>query len=47
MSTDYGISVYDLERLEFGDTYFLGNGGAQITVKQVSILNNEIYAETH
>jgi hypothetical protein len=44
MSTDYGISVYDLERLEFGDTYFLGNGGAQITVKQVSILNNEIYA---
>ncbi len=44
ISTDYGISVYDLERLEFGDTYFLGNGGSQITVKQVSILNNEIYA---
>ena len=44
ISTDYGISVYDLERLEFGDTYFLGNGGTQITVKQVSILNNEIYA---
>lgn len=44
ISTDYGISVYDLERLEFGDTYFLGNGGSQITVKQVSILNSEIYA---
>ncbi len=44
ISTDYGISIYDLERLEFGDTYFLGNGGSQITVKQVSILNNEIYA---
>ena len=44
ISTDYGISVYDLERLEFGDTYFLGNGGSQITVKQVSILNNEIFA---
>ena len=43
ISTDYGISVYDLERLEFGDTYFIGNGGAQITVKQVSVLNNEIY----
>ncbi|EPR71007.1 Immunoreactive 84kD antigen PG93 [Winogradskyella psychrotolerans RS-3] len=43
ISTDYGVSVYDLERLEFGDTYFLGNGGAQVTVKQVSILNNEIY----
>ncbi len=43
ISTDYGVSVYDLERLEFGDTYFLGNGGSQVTVKQVSILNNEIY----
>lgn len=43
ISTDYGVSIYDLERLEFGDTYFLGDGGTQITVKQVSILNNEIY----
>ena len=43
ISTDYGVSVYDLEGLEFGDTYFLGNGGSQVTVKQVSILNNEIY----
>ena len=44
ISTNYGISIYDLERLEFGDTYFLGNGGSQITVKQVSVLNNEIFA---
>jgi hypothetical protein len=44
ISTNFGISIYDLERLEFGDTYFLGNGGTQITVKQVSILNNQIYA---
>lgn len=44
ISTDYGISVYDLDRLEFGDTYFLGNGGSQITVSQVSILNDEIFA---
>lgn len=44
ISTDFGISVYDLERLEFGDTYFLGNGGEQITVNQVTILNNQIYA---
>ncbi len=44
ISTDYGVSVYDLEGLEFGDTYFLGNGGAQITVNQVTVLNNEIYA---
>ena len=44
ISTDFGISVYDLEGLEFGDTYFLGNGGAQITVNQVSIFNGIIYA---
>ena len=44
ISTDYGISIYDLDGLEFGDTYFLGNAGSQITVKQVSILNNEIFA---
>ncbi|MFD1016848.1 type IX secretion system anionic LPS delivery protein PorZ [Winogradskyella rapida] len=44
ISTDYGISVYDLEGLEFGDTYFIGNGGAQITVNQVAIYNDEIYA---
>jgi hypothetical protein len=44
VSTDYGVSIYDLERLEFGDTYFLGNGGAQVSVQQVSVLNDEIYA---
>ena len=44
ISTDYGISVYDLERLEFGDTYFIGNGGAQIIVKQTAIFEDRIYA---
>lgn len=44
ISSDFGISVYDLDRLEFGDTYFLGNGGSQIRVNQVSVLNNEIFA---
>ncbi|WP_282043811.1 ABC transporter substrate-binding protein [Winogradskyella flava] len=44
ISTDFGISVYDLDALEFGDTYFLGNGGTQIKVNQVAVLNEEIYA---
>ncbi len=44
ISTDFGVSVYDLDRLEFGDTYFLGDGGAQIKVRQVTVLNNDIYA---
>jgi hypothetical protein len=44
ISTNFGISVFDLERLEFRDTFFIGDGGSQITVKQVSILNGNIYA---
>lgn len=44
ISTDYGISVYDLERLEFGDTYFIGDLGSQIPVKQTTIFQDYIYA---
>ncbi len=44
ISTDFGISVYDLERLEFGDTFFLGNGGSQIIVEQTTVFNDAIYA---
>ncbi|WP_299225287.1 two-component regulator propeller domain-containing protein [uncultured Psychroserpens sp.] len=44
ISTDYGISVYDIERLEFGDTYFIGTGGSQINVNQTTVYNGFIYA---
>lgn len=44
ISTDYGISEYNLERLEFGDTFFIGNGGTQIIVNQTAIHQNNIYA---
>jgi hypothetical protein len=44
ISTNYGISVYNLERLEFGDTYFIGSGGSQIVVKQTTIFEEFIYA---
>ncbi|MCD2258024.1 type IX secretion system anionic LPS delivery protein PorZ [Psychroserpens luteolus] len=44
ISTDFGVSVYDLEQLQFGDTYFLGNGGSQIVVNQTTISNGFIYA---
>ncbi|RED48781.1 type IX secretion system anionic LPS delivery protein PorZ [Seonamhaeicola aphaedonensis] len=44
ISTNYGISVFDLERLEFGDTYFIGNNGSQIQVNQTAIFNDFIYA---
>ena len=44
ISTDYGISVYDLSRLEFGDTYFIGSGGSQIIVRQTAVSGDYIYA---
>ncbi|MBV1924328.1 MAG: ABC transporter substrate-binding protein, partial [Flavobacteriaceae bacterium] len=46
ISTEYGISVYDLERLEFGDTYFIGNLGSQISVAQTAVYEGYIYAAT-
>lgn len=44
ISTDYGISVYDLSNLEFGDTYFIGNAGSQIIVKETTVFGDYIYA---
>ena len=46
VSTDFGISVYNLQGREFGDSYFIGSGGSQISVKQTAILNDAIYAAT-
>ncbi|MCX7551144.1 ABC transporter substrate-binding protein [Xanthomarina sp. F2636L] len=43
ISTDYGISVYDMSRLEFGDTYYIGDGGTQVKVKQTTIVDGYIY----
>lgn len=46
ISCDYGITVFDLTTFEFGDTYYIGNGGQQIKVHQTTIYNNDIYAVT-
>src|SRR5690606_23695814 len=37
IATQYGISVYDLARFEFGDTYFIGDGGSQIDIVQTVV----------
>ncbi|MCF6306581.1 MAG: T9SS type A sorting domain-containing protein [Flavobacteriaceae bacterium] len=46
ISTQYGISVYNLAALEFGDTYFIGDIGIQINVSQTTVLGDRIYAAT-
>lgn len=44
IATGFGISVFDLERLEFGDTYFIGDGGSQIIVNETEVSGDYIYA---
>lgn len=46
ISTNYGISLYDLATFEFGDTYYIGNNGSQIQVRETKILEENIYAAT-
>ncbi|WP_294820781.1 two-component regulator propeller domain-containing protein [uncultured Flavobacterium sp.] len=47
LSCDFGIAVFDLASLEFGDTYYLGPSGAEIPVRQTSIHEGYMYAATY
>ncbi|NQX77467.1 two-component regulator propeller domain-containing protein [Gilvibacter sp.] len=44
ISTDYGISEYDLSALEFGDTFFIGAGGTRLRIIQTTVVDGFIYA---
>lgn len=44
ISTDFGISVYDLTALEFGDTFFIGDFGSQVKINQTAVFDGFIYA---
>lgn len=46
VSTDFGILQFNLATSKFGDTYFIGDNGAEIKVSQTSIFNGFIYAAT-
>ena len=46
LSLPFGIVVYDIEKLEFGDTYFIGNNSSSLEVNQIEVLNGFIYAAT-
>lgn len=46
VSCDFGIVQYNLATLQFGDTYFIGDFGAQIAVTQTAVFNDMIYAST-
>jgi hypothetical protein len=44
ISCDFGIAVFNLATLEFGDTYYLGPNGSEIAVQQSTIFNGYIFA---
>lgn len=46
ISTDYGISVYNVDAFEFGDTYYIGSNGAQLNIRQTTVFDDYIYAAT-
>lgn len=46
VSCDFGIVQFNLATMLFGDTYFIGNNGAEISVLQTAVFNGFIYAAT-
>ena len=46
LSTPFAVVVYDIENLEFGDTYFIGNNSSSVKINETIISNDIIYAAT-
>ena len=46
LSTPFAIVEYDIDRLEFGDTFFIGNNSTDLKVNEITVYNNRIYAAT-
>jgi len=45
-STPFAIVVYDIEKLEYGETYFIGENSSVLNIHQIAIFNDVIYATT-
>ncbi|RYJ39383.1 Periplasmic ligand-binding sensor protein [Flavobacterium anhuiense] len=46
ISCDFGIVQFNLKTSQFGDTYFIGDNGAEISIKQTALYNGFIFAAT-
>ena len=46
ISTSFAIIVYDIKKLQFGDTYFIGNQSSEVFINQIKVFENKIYAAT-
>ncbi|TVZ52784.1 two-component regulator propeller domain-containing protein [Dokdonia sp. Hel_I_53] len=47
IASGFGISLFDLNRLEFDDSYFIGDAGALLDVRSTAIKDDYIYAATN
>ena len=46
LATSFAIIEYDIDQLEFGDTFFIGNNSTDIKINEIIVLNDFIYAAT-
>jgi hypothetical protein len=46
LSTPFAIVVYDIESLQFEDTYFIGSGSSEVYINGIEIYQDKIYAAT-
>lgn len=46
LSTPFGIVEYNIDRQEFGDTFFIGNNSSSLRINETLVANNLIYAVT-
>ena len=46
LSTPFAVIEYDINRLEFGDTFFIGNNSTDLRINQITVFNDRIYAAT-
>ena len=46
LSTSFALIAYDIEKLEFGDTYFIGFGSSDLEIHQITTNEGMIYAAT-
>lgn len=47
IACSFGIVVYNLEREEVKDTYYIGNNGTYVNINDIAIFNDTIYAATN
>ena len=47
LSTSFAIVEYYAGELEFGDTFFIGEGSTDVNVNQITVFNGLIYAATN